>query len=89
MAIGAQRFDVIQMVVRQGILLAVIGVVIGIAAAFGATRIMNTMLYHVKSMDPETLAAVSVLLLLVSLVACFVPARRATHVDPLIALRYE
>jgi predicted permease len=89
MAIGAQRFDVIQMVVRQGILLAVIGVVVGIAAAFGATRIMNTMLYHVKAMDPVTLAAVSVLLLLVSLVACFIPARRATRVDPLIALRYE
>jgi ABC-type antimicrobial peptide transport system permease subunit len=89
MAIGAQRVDVIRMVVRQGIVLAVMGVVVGIAAAFGATRIMNSMLYHVKAMDPLTLIAVSVLLLLVSLVACFVPARRATHVDPLIALRYE
>jgi predicted permease len=89
MAIGAQRFDVIRMVVRQGIVLAVVGVVVGIAAAFGATRIMSTMLYHVKAMDPLTLAAVSMLLLLVSLVACLLPARRATRVDPLIALRYE
>ncbi len=89
MAIGAQRLDVIRMVVRQGIVLAVVGVVVGAAAAFGATRIMNTMLYHVKAMDPMTLAAVSALLLLVSLVACFLPARRATRVDPLIALRYE
>jgi predicted permease len=89
MAIGAQRLDVIRMVVRQGVVLAVIGVVVGIAAAFAATRIMNTMLYHVKAMDPLTLAAVSALLLIVSLVACFLPARRATRVDPLIALRYE
>ncbi len=89
MAIGAQRLDVITMVVRQGVVLSLAGVVCGVAAAFGATRIMNTMLYHVRAMDPMTLAAVSVLLLLVSLVACFLPARRATRVDPLIALRYE
>jgi macrolide transport system ATP-binding/permease protein len=89
MAIGAQRVDVIRMVVRQGIILSLIGVVAGAAAAFGATRIMNTVLYHVKAMDPLTLAAVSLLLLLVSLLACLLPARRATRVDPLIALRYE
>jgi predicted permease len=89
MAIGAQRLDVIRMVVRQGLILSVAGVIVGAAAAFGATRIMNTMLYHVKAMDPMTLVGVSLLLLLVSLVACFLPARRATQVDPLIALRYE
>jgi ABC-type antimicrobial peptide transport system permease subunit len=89
MAIGAQRLDVITMVVRQGVVLSLAGVICGVAAAFGATRIMNTMLYHVRAMDPMTLAAVSVLLLLLSLVACFLPARRATRVDPLIALRYE
>ena len=75
MAIGAQRLDVIRMVVRQGLVLSVVGVVVGAAAAFGATRIMNTMLYHVKAMDPMTLVGVSLLLLLVSLVACFLPAR--------------
>jgi ABC-type antimicrobial peptide transport system permease subunit len=89
MAIGAQRLDVITLVVRQGIVLALVGVVMGVVAAFGVTRIMNTMLYHVKAMDPLTLIAVSVLLLVVSLLACFLPARRATRVDPLIALRYE
>jgi macrolide transport system ATP-binding/permease protein len=89
MAIGAQRIDVIQMVVRQGVVLSLAGVICGVAAAFGVTRVMNTMLYHVKAMDPLTLAAVSVLLLLVSLLACLLPARRATRVDPLIALRYE
>jgi ABC-type antimicrobial peptide transport system permease subunit len=88
-AIGAQRLDVIRMVVWQGIVLSVVGIVVGVAAAFGVTRVMNTMLYHVKAMDPMTLAGVSVLLLLVSLLACFLPARRATRVDPLIALRYE
>src|SRR5450432_484210 len=89
MAIGAQRLDVITLVVRQGVVLSLVGVVFGVAAAFGVTRIMNTMLYHVKAMDPLTLIAVSVLLLVVSLLACFLPARRATRVDPLIALRYE
>jgi predicted permease len=89
MAIGAQRMDVITMVVRQGVVLSLSGVICGVAAAYGVTRIMNTMLYHVKAMDPMTLAAVSVLLFLVSLVACFLPACRATRVDPLIALRYE
>jgi predicted permease len=89
MAVGAQRLDVITMVVRQGVVLSLVGVAFGVAAAFGATRIMNIMLYHVKAMDPVTLVFVSLLLLIVSLLACFLPARRATRVDPLVTLRYE
>ena len=89
MALGAQRSDVLRLVVGQGVRLAALGVAIGIAAAFGLTRLMSSLLFGVGANDPSTFAAVSVLLLLVALAACYIPARRAIAVDPMDALRYE
>jgi len=89
MAVGARRTHVVRMVVRQGLLLAVVGSVIGAVASLGATRLLQTLLYGVRAGDPVTLVLVSVALITVSLLACWLPARRATRVDPLVALRYE
>jgi putative ABC transport system permease protein len=89
MALGAQRFDVLKLVVRKGVVLALIGVVVGLAASFGVTRLISTLLFEVTATDAATFAAVSVGLFLVTLLACYLPARRATKVDPLKALRYE
>jgi predicted permease len=89
MAVGAQQSDVVRLVVRQGLLVALAGAVIGVAASFSAKRLVSEILYHVRLGDPMTLAAVAVILLVVALAACYLPARRATRVDPLVALRYE
>jgi predicted permease len=89
MALGAQRRDLLRLVVGQGILLVLIGTAIGIAAAFGVTRFISSMLYGLHANDPVTFAAVAILLTLVALAACYIPARRATHVDPQAALRHE
>ena len=89
MAIGAQPKDVFKMVIGQGMLLALIGVGIGLIGAFGLTRLMATMLFDVAPTDPATFAVIAVLLTSVALVACFIPGRRATKVDPVISLRYE
>ncbi len=89
MALGAQVGDVLRLVVRQGFALAVVGAAVGIGAALGVTRYLASMLYDVRANDPLTIAAVSVLLALVALAACYIPARRATHVDPIVALRHE
>lgn len=90
MALGAQRADVVRLVLKQGIVLIASGVLVGIGVALAATRYIDTQqLYQVSAADPWTFAAIAVLLSLVSLLACYIPARRATRVDPMIALRYE
>jgi len=89
MALGAQQKDVLALVVRQGMLMAVIGVGIGLIGAFAATQVMASLLFGVGTHDPLTFAGISVLLGAVALIASFIPARRATRVDPMIALRYE
>jgi len=95
MALGASRFDVLKMIVRQGMTLAGIGVVLGLIGSYVLTKYLESwvnlsqMLFGVKVSDPATYGVIAVLLTLISLVACYVPARRATKVDPLVALRYE
>jgi len=89
LALGAQGGDVLQMVLKRGAKLALVGVVIGIGAAFGLTRLMTNLLFGVTAHDPMTFVAVAALLVLVALLACYIPARRAMLVDPIVALRDE
>ncbi|HEX8140374.1 MAG TPA: ABC transporter permease [Pyrinomonadaceae bacterium] len=89
MALGAQTRDVVKLVLGGGMRLVLIGIVLGLAASFALTRLMTSLLYGVSTIDPVTFVAVAVLLSAVALLACYLPARRATKVDPMEALRYE
>ncbi|HVF58071.1 MAG TPA: ABC transporter permease [Pyrinomonadaceae bacterium] len=89
MALGARRADILKLVVRQGMLLVVLGVTLGLLVSFAVTRFMTGLLFGVTANDPATLAGVSLLLAAIAFIACLIPARRATKVDPMVALRYE
>ena len=89
MALGAQSRDVLSLVVRQAMILTLGGVVIGLLASFALTRLMKNLLFSVSVTDPLTFAVIALLLILIALFACLIPARRATKVDPLVALREE
>lgn len=89
MALGARPLDVLKLVVRQGMMLVLIGVIVGLAGALALTRVMSSLLFGVTERDPITFVAVAALLIVVAFISCFVPAHRATRIDPLIALRCE
>ena len=89
MALGAQMSSVIKLIMKSGLRIAFIGVAVGLAGAFALTRLMTSLLFAVEATDKATFVGVSVCLLLIALLACYIPARRATKIDPLVALRYE
>ena len=88
-ALGAKPVDVLRLVIRQGMGLTIVGLILGVAVGSAVTRVLSDMLYGVSTRDPLTFVGAPLLLLLVAFLACYIPARRATRIDPLAALRYE
>jgi putative ABC transport system permease protein len=89
MALGAQRGDVMRLILGQGLRLTVVGLGLGILAALALMRVLVSLLFDVRAYDPSTYTAVTLLLTVVALLACYIPARRAMRVDPMVALRYD
>ncbi len=89
MALGAQRTDILHMIVREGMRLAIAGIAIGIGGALGLTRVLRSMLFEIEPTDPATYVGVAIFLTIAALAACYIPARRAVKVDPMVALRHE
>jgi putative ABC transport system permease protein len=89
MALGANTLDVLRLVIRQGMIPVMVGIGVGLVLALALTRLMSTLLFEISPTDPPTLTVITLVLAAVALVACYIPARRATRVDPLVALRYE
>jgi putative ABC transport system permease protein len=89
MALGAEQEQILRMVLRHGTLMAVSGVALGLFAAFGLARLITSLLFQTSAADPPTFSVVPIVLIAVAVLACYVPARRATRIDPLVALRYQ
>jgi putative ABC transport system permease protein len=89
MALGAQTSDILKLVLKQGLAIALVGIALGVVAALALMRLLKTLLFQVQTTDPTTFVLVVAALFGVALLACYLPARRATKVDPLVALRYE